>query len=124
MNPQERIDRADSLYRLIGALPGEQFAASPLCDDPDSSQGERAELADLFFPVNEEDTDRIEAAKAICSRCPVQSACLQYALTRGEDHGVWGGLTEGERREVAVLRRRGPAAGESGESGESGEVAA
>ena len=117
MNPQERIDRADSLYRLIGALPGEQFAASPLCDDPDASATERAELADLFFPVSEKEHEQIQAAKTICSRCPVRQACLQYALTRGEDHGVWGGLTEGERREVAVLRRRGHA-------GESGEVAA
>lgn len=115
MNPQERINRADSLYQLIGALPGEQFGDSPLCDDPDASVAERVELADLFFPVSEEDTDRAEAAKAICARCPVQAACLQFALNHGEDHGVWGGLTEGERREVAVLRRRGPAAGESGE---------
>jgi WhiB family redox-sensing transcriptional regulator len=113
----QRIERADSLYQLIGALSGEQFASSPLCDDPDATPEERQSLADLFFPVSEEDTDRIAAAKTICSRCPVQSACLQFALTHGEDHGVWGGLTKGERREVAVLRRRG-------RIGESGEVAA
>ena len=115
MNPQERIDRADSLFQLFGALPGERFAASPLCDDPDATPDERHELADLFFPVSEEDTDRIEAAKTICSHCPVRAACLQFALRQGEDEGIWGGLTAAERREVAVLRRRGPAAGESGE---------
>lgn len=117
MNAQDRIDRADSLYQLIGALPGESFGSSPLCDDPDATPEERQSLADLFFPLSEEDTDRIEAAKTICGRCPVQADCLQFALAHGEDHGVWGGLTEGERREVAVLRRRGQAEA-------SGEVAA
>lgn len=115
MNPQQRIDRADSLFQLFAALPGEEFASSPLCDDPDATPDERHELADLFFPASEEDHEQIQAAKTICSRCPVRQACLQFALAQGEDEGIWGGLTAAERREVAVLRRRGPAAGEPGE---------
>ena len=43
-------------------------------------------------------------AKAICARCPVRDACLAYALDTGEAFGVWGGLTEDERR--AMLRQR------------------
>ncbi len=37
-------------------------------------------------------------AKAICRDCPVQRACLAYAMEEPVDHGIWGGLTERERR--------------------------
>ncbi|WP_225801762.1 WhiB family transcriptional regulator [Streptomyces sp. NK15101] len=43
-------------------------------------------------------------AKAVCFGCPVQAECLAYALDRRVEHGVWGGMTERERR--ALLRRR------------------
>lgn len=36
-------------------------------------------------------------AKAICARCPVIGECATYALVAGEQHGVWGGLSERER---------------------------
>ncbi len=44
-------------------------------------------------------------AKSICRKCPVRADCLGYAMTAPVDHGVWGGLTERERR-----RRRREAA--------------
>ena len=47
-------------------------------------------------------------AKLVCSRCPVRADCLSYALTRRERFGVWGGLTERERR--PLLARPGQAA--------------
>ena len=37
-------------------------------------------------------------AKRICRACPVRMDCLQYAMETPVDHGVWGGLTERERR--------------------------
>ena len=40
---------------------------------------------------------RESAAKAVCSRCPVRTACLAFAVATGEPFGVWGGTTEGER---------------------------
>ena len=43
-------------------------------------------------------------AKAICSGCPVRTECLAEALDNQVEWGVWGGLTERERR--AILRRR------------------
>lgn len=49
---------------------------------------------DLFF--SDEALD-VLAAKAICAACPVQAECLQKALDNDE-HGIWGGLTEVERR--------------------------
>nr|BFD88023.1 hypothetical protein StreXyl84_74240 [Streptomyces sp. Xyl84] len=45
-------------------------------------------------------------AKSVCYRCPVRIECLSYALDRRMEHGVWGGMTERERR---ALLRRNPA---------------
>ncbi|MDJ0385196.1 WhiB family transcriptional regulator [Streptomyces sp. G-G2] len=43
-------------------------------------------------------------AKAVCSGCVVRTECLAHALDQRVEHGVWGGMTERERR--ALLRRR------------------
>jgi len=43
-------------------------------------------------------------AKRLCRACPVSTECLAEALDAGIEYGVWGGLTERERR--ALLRRR------------------
>lgn len=41
---------------------------------------------EFFFSTE----DAVQAvAKRTCHRCPVQSACVQYALNIGERHGVW-----------------------------------
>ena len=54
-----------------------------------------------------EKRDREEAAKAVCRTCPVQQECLEHALETREAYGIWGGLTELERK--ALLRRRATA---------------
>ena len=43
-------------------------------------------------------------AKAVCGACPVRAECLAEALDNQIEWGVWGGMTERERR--ALLRRR------------------
>jgi WhiB family transcriptional regulator, redox-sensing transcriptional regulator len=43
-------------------------------------------------------------AKQFCRTCPVRTECLAHALDEGIEFGVWGGMTERERR--ALLRRR------------------
>ena len=43
-------------------------------------------------------------AKRICRNCPVRTECLAYALDYGMEYGVWGGMTERERR--SLLRER------------------
>ena len=56
---------------------------------------------DLFFP---EDVETKRMAKAICQACEVQVECLDYALAHNEKFGIWGGLTERERRRVSQQR--------------------
>ncbi|NKR24304.1 hypothetical protein GS467_09545 [Rhodococcus hoagii] len=62
----------------------------------------RASATDMFFPQRTRtwgERIRLEqAAKKICERCPVLVECRTYALEHEERHGVWGGLTESERR--------------------------
>ena len=58
-----------------------------------------------FFPS---DGVGVEVARRICSDCPVQEPCLEYALTNRIDHGVWGGCSERERRRI--IKRRALAA--------------
>lgn len=55
---------------------------------------------ELFFPVGNTGPAlmQIEEAKKVCRRCDVRKECLEWALTKGQDHGVWGGLGEDERR--------------------------
>ena len=74
----------------------------------------RDEDPELFFPVGTSGPAllQIAEAKAVCRRCPVMSDCLSWALHSGQDAGVWGGMSEDERR--AVKRQhpapaRGPA---------------
>lgn len=61
----------------------------------------------LFFPPStterKEERERREArAKAVCGACPVGTECLMYALTIREPYGIWGGLTEMERRQRKI----------------------
>jgi WhiB family redox-sensing transcriptional regulator len=60
---------------------------------------------ELFFPIGNTGPAilQIEEAKQVCRRCDVQEQCLAWALESGQDHGVWGGLSEDERR---ALKRR------------------
>lgn len=52
---------------------------------------------DMFFPEKGGST---RPAKRICQLCEVRSACLSEALERGERFGIWGGLSERERRRL------------------------
>jgi len=55
---------------------------------------------DLFFPERGSST---REAKEVCRGCVVREECLEYAVTYGEKFGIWGGLSERERRKI---RRR------------------
>ncbi|MFI1203556.1 WhiB family transcriptional regulator [Streptomyces sp. NPDC020883] len=61
-----------------------------------------ADVDQMFAPGVAQNT-----AKAVCNGCPVRPECLTYALDHREWFGVWGGMTERERR---TLLRRHPTA--------------
>jgi WhiB family transcriptional regulator, redox-sensing transcriptional regulator len=50
-------------------------------------------------------------AVRLCQACPVREECLDYALTNDIDFGVWGGLTERQRRSLQRRQRQFAAAG-------------
>lgn len=63
---------------------------------------------ELFFPVGTTGPalDQTERAKAVCKVCPVINECLEWALDSNQDAGVWGGLSEDERRTLRRQRQR------------------
>jgi WhiB family redox-sensing transcriptional regulator len=65
---------------------------------------------ELFFPTGNTYPAlvQIEKAKVVCRRCEVAETCLRWAMESGQDSGVWGGLSEDERRS---LKRRTARAG-------------
>lgn len=57
---------------------------------------------ELFYPKRGEST---REAKRVCSGCPVKQECLEFAVDNSEKFGIWGGLSERQRREIR--KRRG-----------------
>jgi WhiB family transcriptional regulator, redox-sensing transcriptional regulator len=57
---------------------------------------------ELFFPIGTTGLalDQIDAAKHVCGACPVAHQCLEFALATNQEAGVWGGMTEDERRRL------------------------
>lgn len=55
---------------------------------------------DVFFPEKGGST---REAKRICAECPVRLECLEYALEQDERFGIWGGMSERERRKLKRL---------------------
>ncbi|MHB8273204.1 MAG: WhiB family transcriptional regulator [Dermatophilaceae bacterium] len=72
------------------------------------------ESPELFFPIGNTEPAhlQVEKAKAVCRRCEVVDSCLKWAIESGQEIGVWGGLSEGERHagkgRNACTRRAGP----------------
>jgi WhiB family redox-sensing transcriptional regulator len=81
----------------VSPLPAWRAKAACLDEDPE-----------LFFPTGSTGPalEQIAAAKAVCQRCPVITQCLQWALKTNQDAGIWGGLTEDERRALRRKRQR------------------
>lgn len=56
---------------------------------------------DLFFPERGAST---RTAKGICRECAVQPECLEFAIVSSEKFGIWGGMSERERRKIRRQR--------------------
>lgn len=63
---------------------------------------------EVFFPIGSTGpaVEQVDRAKAICRRCAVTEQCLEWALETNQDAGVWGGLSEEERRSLRRSRQR------------------
>ena len=68
---------------------------------------------ELFFPIGNTGPAVTQAAqaKAVCRECTVKGICLQWAIENTQDSGVWGGMSEEERR---ALKRRAARARRAG----------
>ena len=63
---------------------------------------------EMFFPIGEAGAaiEQTRYAKAVCETCPVQTDCLEFALDTNQPAGIFGGLTEDERRSLRRRRAR------------------
>ena len=77
------------------ALPGgdESWRSDALCAETDP---------EAFFAEKGGST---REAKRVCVGCDVRAECLEYALANDERFGIWGGLSERERRRIRLARR-------------------
>lgn len=82
---------------IFGAMPG-KWADQALCAQTDP---------DAFFP---EKGASARVAKQVCAACPVAAECLDHALATRERFGIWGGVTERNRRTLATPPPLPPAA--------------
>jgi len=78
------------MEELIGGMPS--WTEDANCKGAD---------ADIFFPERGASTRK---AKAICRACNVQLECLEFAIENSEKFGIWGGLSERERRRIKRQR--------------------
>jgi WhiB family redox-sensing transcriptional regulator len=88
-------DAAERLRRVMDQLRPGEWVDDAACRHVDR---------DLFFPAKG-DRETPGWLVRLCHKCPVEVQCLEYALAIGTRHGVWGGLTERERRRIARARR-------------------
>ncbi len=81
------MDLVAEFARLLGGYEG-SWQNQALCRDMDTN---------MFFP------DRGSSGKKalkVCKKCPVQFECLEWALETEQRHGIWGGKTATERKNI------------------------
>lgn len=61
---------------------------------------------DAWYPERLKRETATAYARALCKGCPVIDLCLEVALENREPHGVWGGMTEDDRRQLVAERAR------------------
>jgi WhiB family redox-sensing transcriptional regulator len=63
----------------------------------------RDEDPELFFPISGSGLSSVQVAEAkrVCGGCAVLDRCRRWALSTHQEYGVWGGLSEQERRELS-----------------------
>jgi WhiB family redox-sensing transcriptional regulator len=100
---------ADEAVSGLDPLEHEEAEVSMIALDNRAAWWSRAACSttdpEMFFPISPAGpaVRQVAQAKAICARCEIRQACLEYALDTGPIQGVWGGTTERERQ---LLRQR------------------
>jgi WhiB family redox-sensing transcriptional regulator len=84
---EQRYSEGGKMKLDFGLLPPE-WTKQALCAEVDPV---------IFFP---EIGDNVSNAKRICKACDVRLQCLDYSLQNNERYGIWGGLTEHDRRRL------------------------
>ena len=99
--PAPLPERSRPVAEVIVSLVNDGFGLPPGVDAADLGWQDRALCAqtdpEAFFPEKGGST---REAKRVCRSCEVRAECLEYALEHGERWGIWGGLSERERRRV------------------------
>lgn len=102
-----KVVAAESARRVLRVLMRKRFGMSLQEQRAQESWKQLANCVgrdpDLFFPERGAHTAE---AKRVCHECVVREQCLEYALDNGEKFGIWGGLSERERRRVRRERAR------------------
>jgi WhiB family redox-sensing transcriptional regulator len=86
-------DPTPALPWTTGSAAEEAWRLDALCAETDP---------EAFFPEKGGST---REAKRVCTGCTVRAECLEFALASDERFGIWGGLSERERRRVRLQRR-------------------
>lgn len=90
MIPSAILPERDAPVALFDALTGDvdrpEWYGRASCAQADP---------DAFFPRQGQSNRQ---AKRVCAGCDVRAECLEYALENDEEHGVWGGMSDRERR--------------------------
>lgn len=84
---------------MITLVP-EPWVREALCDHRRSDIN-----PDAFHASKKTPRSDVDAALALCRACPVRRECLRNALEEPDQHGIWGGLTEQQRRQLVALRQ-------------------
>jgi WhiB family redox-sensing transcriptional regulator len=111
-NPQCVVSRTTWKERPASGRPNEMTHTThedtPAWQFHAACRGEDSGLffAPSYFEQRAEKEAREAKAKAICAHCPVLIDCLEFAVRIRENHGVWGGLNESERRALVRERER------------------
>ncbi len=84
-----------------GAIPDEMLHPRELEENWQDDANCLGVDPDLFFPERGAST---REAKEVCRGCVVRGQCLEFALQNGEKFGIWGGLSERERRRIRRQR--------------------